>query len=100
MKNIQVIDAAINCAYDIFAATDEEFKLIFPDDGQDVEFNDNIDYSNDQIRKAFKNIWERRQDKKNVNGIHGTLFYQLDEKKKFYPNKKEEDLTIGGGRKT
>lgn len=28
MKNIQVIDGAMNCAYDIFAATDEEFKLI------------------------------------------------------------------------
>jgi hypothetical protein len=38
--------------------------------------------------------------KKTVNGIHGTLFYQLDEKKKFYPNKKEENLTLDRGRKT
>jgi hypothetical protein len=35
MKNIQV-DNAVNCAYDIFAATDEEFNLIFPD-GRDIE---------------------------------------------------------------
>lgn len=30
MKNIQVIDGAQNCMYDIFAATDEELSLIFP----------------------------------------------------------------------
>ena len=35
MKNIQVIDGARNCVYDIFAATEEEFALIFPAD-QDV----------------------------------------------------------------
>ena len=37
MKNIQVIDGALNAVYDIFSATDEEFALIFPD-GQDVAF--------------------------------------------------------------
>jgi len=37
MKNIQVIDGADNAAYDIFAATDEEFAMIFPA-GQDVAF--------------------------------------------------------------
>jgi len=29
MKNIQVIDGALNAVYDIFQATDEEFSLIF-----------------------------------------------------------------------
>ena len=37
MKNIQVIDAALNCVYDIFAATDEEFAQIFPS-SEDVAF--------------------------------------------------------------
>jgi hypothetical protein len=41
MKNIQVIDGAVNCVYDIFAATDEEFGLIFPD-GQDIAFIDEV----------------------------------------------------------
>ena len=35
MKNIQVIDGAENCVYDIFSATDEEFALIF-EAGADV----------------------------------------------------------------
>lgn len=38
MKNIQVIDGAINSAYAIFAVTEDEFKLIFPDYGQNIEF--------------------------------------------------------------
>jgi hypothetical protein len=30
VKNIQVIDGALNAVYDIFQATDEELSLIFP----------------------------------------------------------------------
>ena len=41
MKNIQVIDGAVNCVYDVFAATDEEFALIFPP-GQGVAFIDEV----------------------------------------------------------
>ena len=41
MKNIQVIDGAENCVYDIFAASDQEFSLIFPDD-HDVAFIDEV----------------------------------------------------------
>lgn len=41
MKNIQVIDGADNRVYDIFAATDEEFGLIFPQ-GQDIAFIDEV----------------------------------------------------------
>jgi hypothetical protein len=37
MKNIQVIDGGENCVYDIFAATDEEFNLIFAP-GADIAF--------------------------------------------------------------
>jgi hypothetical protein len=97
MKNIQVIDGAMNCAYDIFAATDEEFKLIFPNEGQDIQFAENI-YSNDSAQMVLAKIWQRRLDKKLVNGIHGTLFYQLKHKKQFYPNFREEDLSINQGR--
>ncbi len=97
MKNIQVIDGAMNCAYDIFTATDEEFKLIFPDEGQDIQFAEDI-YSDEEVQMVLAKIWQRRLDKKIVNGIHGTLFYELEYKKQFYPNKKEEDLTINRGR--
>jgi hypothetical protein len=42
MKNIQVIDGAMNAAYAIFAVTDEEFSALFPGEGQDVEFIEDV----------------------------------------------------------
>jgi hypothetical protein len=36
MKNIQVIDGALNSTFSIFQATDEEFALLFPEAGQDI----------------------------------------------------------------
>ena len=37
MKNIQIIDGAVNATYNIFQATDDEFRQIFPESGQDLE---------------------------------------------------------------
>ena len=72
MKNIQIMDGAINCVYDICAATDEEFSFIFPEE-QDVAFIDEI-YERGGAKvldEAFKNIWSRRVPKHEVQGIHG-----------------------------
>jgi len=91
VKNIQVIDDAINAAYSIFAATDEEFLAIFPRKGQDIEFAEDF-FRRARTQKATEimtRIWERPVNKKEVVGIHGTLFYGLSGKKKFYENKRE-----------
>jgi hypothetical protein len=60
MNNIQVIDSAENCVYDIFAATDSEFALIFPP-GQDVAFIDEVMARGPeaQLDAAFSRIWRR-----------------------------------------
>lgn len=98
MKNIQIIDGAINTVYDIFSATDEEFSLIFPD-GQDVAFIDEVyEHGNsDVLDTAFKNIWARRVPKLEANGIHGLLFYGLEEKKVYYPSRKDEEAINPNG---
>jgi hypothetical protein len=98
MKNIQIIDGAINCVYDIFEATDDEFKLIFPA-GQDIAFIDEVwsNGSNDELGRAFQEIWKRRVPKNQANGIHGLLFYQLDEKKIYYPTRKDEEAINPNG---
>jgi len=92
MKNIQIIDGAINCVYDIFAATDEEFSLIFPA-GEDVAFIDEVcaRAKTAVLDEAFSNIWRRRISKRNVNGIHGTLFYENEQKKVYYPTRRDEE---------
>ena len=47
MKNVQIIDAAQNCAYSIYAIPDDDFVKIFPQEGQDVEFDDDHDHHDD-----------------------------------------------------
>ena len=91
MKNVQVIDDAVNTAYAIYAATEEEFISIFPHTGQDVEFvEDFIERLGESAaRETLEAMWSRPVDKKSVIGIHGTLFYGLTEKRKFYENKRE-----------
>jgi hypothetical protein len=92
MKNIQVIDGAINCVYDIFAATDEDFALIFPP-GQDVAFIDEVMARGDQhaLGAAFERLWNHRLPKAEAMGIHGVLFYELEAKKQFFAARKDED---------
>ncbi len=92
MKNIQVIDGGMNATYDVFGATDEEFALIFPND-TDVEFIEDFfaRVGEETAGRVLGPIWTRRADKKTISGIHGTLFYGLEYKKKYYPNKKDSD---------
>jgi hypothetical protein len=37
LKNIQIIDRAVNATFSLFQATDDEFAAIFPGPGQDME---------------------------------------------------------------
>jgi hypothetical protein len=92
MKNIQVFDCASNAVYDIFSATDDEFALIFQT-GEDVAFIDEV-YEREnasELNSAFERIWTRRVPKKEAMGIHGLLFYDLEEKKQFYPTRRDEE---------
>lgn len=94
MKNIQVIDGAVNSAYDIYAATDAEFRMIFGR-GEDVAFIDEVLRKNRTKMKRLKSsltlIWTRRIPKREVHGIHGLLFYELPGKKVFYPTRRDEE---------
>jgi hypothetical protein len=96
VKNIQVIDGANNCTYPIFSVTEEEFLFLFPSAGQDIEFiEDVLERSGDkEIERVLMPVWGRPIKKPDVRGIHGTLFYQLSWKKKFYPTKREREMTL------
>ena len=92
MKNIQVIDGADNCVYDIFAAPEEVFDLVFAS-GTDVAFAEELEKRSDadHIAKALATIWAKRVPKSQVQGIHGTLFYGLIAKRKYYPTLRDEE---------
>lgn len=93
MKNIQIIDGADNCTYDIFEVNDSDFIKIFPDDA-DIEFSSDlyIRLGQEEYKAITSRIWINRADKKNISGLHGTLFFNLDFKKKYYPTKKESEM--------
>lgn len=92
MKNVQIIDGADNCVYDIFSFTEEQFNIIFPNQ-TDIAFIDEVEtrVSPEELEKAFNGVWKRRVRKCIAQGIHGTLFYELEKKKIYYPNRKEDD---------
>ena len=94
MKNIQVVDGATNCAYDIFAVSANTFKAIFPGDGQDIEFFEDFvrRVGEEKAGELLTPVWQNRVEKVDVSGINGTLFYELEVKKQFYPTKRESDL--------
>ncbi len=94
MKNIQVIDGAGNCTYPIYSVSEEDFYKIFPEKGQDVEFIDDFTsrVGEREADKVCSRLWKTEIHKKKVKGIHGTLFHELDYKKKYYPNKKEKNM--------
>lgn len=98
MKNIQVIDGAVNCVYDIFQATDEEFAQIFAR-GEDIAFIDEVleRVNENLLDSLFAEIWKRRVAKRQANGIHGVLFYELDAKKPFYPTRRDEEAVNPDG---
>ena len=94
MKNIQVIDAAENCSFSICAADDGDFAAIFPGPGQDVEFVEDLvqRLGEERASALVHRATIRRVPKQDAMGVHGTLFFNLPKRRKFFPNKREDDL--------
>lgn len=99
MKNIQVIDGALNCTFSIFQATDDEFALLFPEPGQDIQYAEDLYVDGleslprqQEIEAALGRIWERPIRKRDALGIHGTLFYELERYKTYYRAKREDAI--------
>jgi hypothetical protein len=92
MKNIQVIDGAVNCTFSFYQVTDDEFIAVFPGSGQDIEFIEDVAkrLPRAKIDRIFKAIWDRPIKKTDVVGVHGTLFYEFEKKRKWFPTSKRE----------
>lgn len=97
LKNIQVIDGAVNATFNIFQATDEEFATIFPAPGQDIEVvEEYISRVGEEIaKKTLSRLWERPIYKHDVQGIQGTLYYDWKEKAKYLPESRREIDRLG-----
>ncbi len=91
MKNIQVIDSAENAAFDVFEISDEAFDQLFPRADQDIQFADEVD--EETWKNLAQSLWANRIEKPEVHGINGTLFFENDAQKRWYPNRKDSDKT-------
>jgi hypothetical protein len=97
-RNVQVIDGARNCVYDVFALSEEDFALLFPD-GSDIAFAEDFESRPDldRVLAALERLWLNRIPKALAMGIHGLLFYELPEKRQFYPTRRDEEATNPDG---
>lgn len=96
MKNFQFIEPAENCAFLVHEAEDSDFALIFPADGQDVEFFEDLVARLGEVAvgQLIARATKRWVAKPEVRGIHGTLYFGYENRKKYFPNKREADLDV------
>jgi hypothetical protein len=94
MKNVQIIDGATNSSFSIYSIPDAIFDHLFPMPGQDIEFIEDVvrRVGEKLAGELMKSTWGSRKEKSHVNGIHGTLFIGLENRRSLYPNKRESDL--------
>jgi hypothetical protein len=93
LKNIQIIDRAENATFSVFQVTDEEFSAIFPAEGQDIEFIEDFIArcgGDDKAGLILTPVWERPILKRDANGIHGTLYYEHEDRRQYLPTTKRE----------
>jgi hypothetical protein len=91
LRNIQVIDRAANATFSVFQATEEEFRAIFPSEGQDIElWEDFIGRCGEQSERILGPIWERPILKRDAQGIHGTLYCEYEDRRHHLPATKRE----------
>jgi hypothetical protein len=92
VKNIQIIDGADHATFSVFRATDEEFDYLFPAQGQDIEVIEDFFARHHETFAAetLGKLWERPIHKRDAHGIHGTLFYDHEDKRHHLPSSKRE----------
>lgn len=97
MKNVQVIDGAGNCTFPVYAVSENDFATLFPLPGQNVEFAQDLAKRVGGDRAAgqiIQRVTAKHVAKENVVGIHGTLFIDLPERRKYFPTKHESDVFV------
>ncbi|MBB5374362.1 hypothetical protein [Acidocella aromatica] len=98
MKNVQIIDGATNATYSVFQATEEEYAAIFPND-QDLELIEDFfsRLGEEEAILILSPIWTRPILKRDAMGIHGTLFYNNELRRRHIPaTKREVDWSDSG----
>jgi hypothetical protein len=91
MKNILMVDGAMNATFSVFQATDEEFTILFPN-GEEIDvIEDVIERTGEAVAdEIFARVWERPVLKSEVHGIHATLIYDEPSRRDYLPSSRRE----------
>jgi hypothetical protein len=92
LKNIQIIDRAVNATFSLFQATDDEFAAIFPGPGQDMELIEDFTEraGEEQALRILSPVWGRPILKRDAQGVHGTLYFEYADRRQSLPESKRE----------
>ena len=104
MKNILIVDGALNATFSLFQATDEEFAAIFPDESDMQIIEDVFErLGQEAFGRAVTPMWERPILKVDAVGIHGTLLYNSEDRREYLPASRREidwaDHAINGAQR-
>ena len=98
MRNIQIIDKADNCVYDIFQIEESGFELDFKNNS-DIAFIEDLERRQDwlEISSVLEKMRLKRIPKIKADGMHGIIFYGLLSKRKYYPTLRDEEAQNPNG---
>ncbi|MCI5064564.1 hypothetical protein MRY87_02435 [bacterium] len=95
-KNVQVIDGAMNAFFPIYEIEEELFVKMFPE-GENLAFGEEVISRIGEERWA--SLWKSHMpDRATINGIHGTLFCGLEERRPYFPTRRIEEPGGGTGK--
>lgn len=72
MKNIEIVDGALNSRFEIYAVTDEIFARLFPV-GTDEIYLEDLDEHVQEDATFWNQVYAQALDRQSVQGIHGIL---------------------------
>ncbi|MCX5511909.1 hypothetical protein C3941_07535 [Kaistia algarum] len=83
-----VIDDGLDCRFPVYQVTDNDFSAIFSEKFE-IEFIEDILKRDDisALDEIFERMWTQEIPKAKAQGIHGTLFYDEYDRKKYFPEK-------------
>jgi hypothetical protein len=98
MKNVQVIDGARNCVYDVFATSDDDHSLLFPD-GTDIafaeDFESHVDIDQGGARTRASLAEPRSEGPSDGNSWRSVL--PIDGEARVLPSRKDEEAANPDG---
>ena len=72
MKNIEIVDGALNSRFEIYTVEDELFQRLFPG-GTDEMYLEDLDENLQNDPAFWDRIYAQEVNRQKVQGIHGIL---------------------------